>query len=426
VILALSTATRSQDGEPLEATPPDFKVAFIGDAGDPESEFTGTRAVLELIRDEAAALVLHQGDMGYANPAGWVAAVDEIFGVDFPYLFCPGNHDGPDWVEHYRPFLERKVARLNEIEGRDVCTGDLGEGYPQGVGMRATCNYRGLHFILSDIGLWPGGTAIPLFEEFRAETLRFTEEHFAASPAVWRVSSWHAAGAAMSIAPSIPIGVGWETYELAKDYGAIVATGHSHTYSRTRSVIDFEEYRVNPVWPDGGLVHVGRGSTFAFVCGLGGNGIHTHSRCLGEELVGPCEVWASRYTDTYGALFIVFHVDGDPRRARGYFKNIDGEIIDAFDLVSENGLDQGPLFTRGDANEDGRLDVSDAVAILNGLFGARPIRCADAADSNDDGATDISDGIHLLQGLFLGGPSPASPYPRPGIDYTGDLLGCGE
>ena len=60
------------------------------------------------------------------------------------------------------------------------------------------------------------------------------------------------------------------------------------------------------------------------------------------------------------------------------------------------------------------------------LFGARPIRCADAADSNDDGATDISDGIHLLQGLFLGGPSPASPYPRPGIDYTGDLLGCGE
>jgi hypothetical protein len=35
----------------------------------------------------------------------------------------------------------------------------------------------------------------------------------------------------------------------------------------------------------------------------------------------------------YGALFIEFHVDGDPSKARGYFKNIDGEVIDEFTVT---------------------------------------------------------------------------------------------
>src|SRR2546427_11256236 len=33
---------------------------------------------------------------------------------------------------------------------------------------------------------------------------------------------------------------------------------------------------------------------------------------------------------TFGALFITFNIDGDPYKARGYFKNIDGKIIDTF------------------------------------------------------------------------------------------------
>ena len=34
-----------------------------------------------------------------------------------------------------------------------------------------------------------------------------------------------------------------------------------------------------------------------------------------------------------GALFIDFNVDGDPNRAHAYFKNIDGEIIDEYEIV---------------------------------------------------------------------------------------------
>jgi hypothetical protein len=66
--------------------PPDFKVAFIGDQG------VGGRpiAVLELIRDEGADMVLHQGDFGYTlDAAAWdqqisTTRLDSIFPTSAP------------------------------------------------------------------------------------------------------------------------------------------------------------------------------------------------------------------------------------------------------------------------------------------------------------------------------------------------------
>ena len=87
----------------------------------------------------------------------------------------------------------------------------------------------------------------------------------------------------------------------------------------------------------------------------------------------------------------------------------------------------GPMsaFVRGDANEDGVLDVSDAIRILTGLFvsGGSP-GCVDAADANDDGQVDLSDAIYDLSYLFLGGPSPPAPFPHAGPDVTIDDLPC--
>jgi len=36
--------------------------------------------------------------------------------------------------------------------------------------------------------------------------------------------------------------------------------------------------------------------------------------------------WASTYSSDFGALFIEFYVDGDPKKARGYFKTTGGTI----------------------------------------------------------------------------------------------------
>ena len=73
----------------------------------------------------------------------------------------------------------------------------------------------------------------------------------------------------------------------------------------------------------------------------------------------------------------------------------------------------------GDANQDGRLDVSDPVKLLRRLFladaSALPCDGVDIAaggnlrvfDANGDAAVDLSDALHLLAHLFGAGPAPA-------------------
>ncbi|MBI4600438.1 MAG: hypothetical protein HY721_00620 [Planctomycetes bacterium] len=85
-----------------------------------------------------------------------------------------------------------------------------------------------------------------------------------------------------------------------------------------------------------------------------------------------------------------------------------------------------PSFQRGDANSDGRLDLSDAVFELGWQFqGSRGPDCLDAADSNDDGQIDMSDPIFTLQYLFWAGREPPAPGPMTcGADASPDGLGC--
>jgi len=72
------------------------------------------------------------------------------------------------------------------------------------------------------------------------------------------------------------------------------------------------------------------------------------------------------------------------------------------------------LFHRGDANADGRLDVTDGINCLLYLFAAgRVPACLDAADANDDGKVDSSDPVFLLRFLFLGEAPPPWPGPPP-------------
>ena len=60
-------------------------------------------------------------------------------------------------------------------------------------------------------------------------------------------------------------------------------------------------------------------------------------------------------------------------------------------------------FNPGDANDDGRIDLSDAVRILGTLFlGDDPLPCLDAANANGDPRVDVSDAVFILGHLFLG------------------------
>ena len=84
-------------------------------------------------------------------------------------------------------------------------------------------------------------------------------------------------------------------------------------------------------------------------------------------------------------------------------------------------------FRRGDCNDDGAVDLSDASCILNWQFlGGSPPGCVAATNTNGDKGIDIADAIYLLGSLFLGSPPPAPPFPGcgPGTLPVDDQLGC--
>lgn len=91
---------------------------------------------------------------------------------------------------------------------------------------------------------------------------------------------------------------------------------------------------------------------------------------------------------------------------------------------AEDGSWKGPVatadfksvFLRGAVNTDSKVDISDAVALLEYLFaGSGPPEPLEAGDINDDGSMDITDSIYLLTYLFLGGPKPPPPFPEAGL-----------
>jgi hypothetical protein len=83
-------------------------------------------------------------------------------------------------------------------------------------------------------------------------------------------------------------------------------------------------------------------------------------------------------------------------------------------------------FLRGDANADGKVEMSDPIGVLRFLFTDQgQTSCLDAGDANDDGMVDISDALRVLLHLFHG----TADIPLPGKDTCGsdptsDGLSC--
>ena len=80
-------------------------------------------------------------------------------------------------------------------------------------------------------------------------------------------------------------------------------------------------------------------------------------------------------------------------------------------------------YIASDCNADGSNDLSDAVQMLEVLFGATAdFLCQDACDSDDNGQVNVGDAILLLSALFGGGGVPLNGSCGP--DSTFDALDC--
>lgn len=311
------------EGEPAPAgAVPDAEllVALVGDQG------TGsdTKAVYELLLAEKADLVILLGDFDYKNdPAAWESEMKSVLPDEFPVFAVVGNHD----VKAWKGYQSRLLARQKQVQGA-VCTGDFG--------VDASCTYRGLHFVLS--GLGTTGT------DKKHE--KFITDALAADGSLWSLCTLHKTQRDLQ-AGDKPDEIGWKGLRACQEGGAIVVMGHEHSYARTRTLTDLgNEPGGHGAVGAPELLEVGPGRTFTAVSGLGGKSI----RAYDAKLHGDDTWWATLFTSNYhlrngvkiedfsadsGALFIRFHVDADPKRARGYFKTVKGDVVDEFDVVHQ-------------------------------------------------------------------------------------------
>jgi hypothetical protein len=298
------------------STPPDFKVAFLGDQGLGKDSV----AVLRLIKDEGAQAVVHAGDFDYDDdPAAWDEQITKVLGETFPYFAVAGNHDEDAWdgkkgEEGYEQVLQARMRRAGI-----AWDGDLGA--------EASISYKGLFVVM----VAPG---IDGFEEY--DFAGYLRDRLAADRSIWSVAVWHKNMRAMQPGDKKD-DTGWGVYEAAREGGAIIATGHEHQYARTHLLSSMESQTVVST---ADTLPIAKGRTFAFVSGLGGESIRVQKRggpwwariysaeCRSKDPV--CESDAE-----YGALFGVFNVDGAPNKALFYFKDIKGRVIDRFTVISE-------------------------------------------------------------------------------------------
>jgi len=72
-----------------------------------------------------------------------------------------------------------------------------------------------------------------------------------------------------------------------------------------------------------------------------------------------------------------------------------------------NGIGDACDYICGDANDDGDLNVADAVFLINYVFnsGAAPVPVC-VGDANNDGDTNVADAVYMINYVFKSGPAP--------------------
>jgi hypothetical protein len=295
-----ASTSSSGDGGNAAATIPteaSLKIAFIGDTG------TGNdfKKVLQLIKAEQADGVMIQGDLNYSiltlTPAkDWFEVIDAEI-PNIPYFISKGNHD-VDWG-NYGSMLKTKFGTWGiTSENNDPTTKNY------------SVVWKGLKMVFVDDTNSAGDRAA------------YAQNRLANDAHIWKICSFHKNQRASNVGPKSDE-MGWAIYENCRNAGAIVAQGHSHTYSRSKTLTNDTNQVVDTACDQPFDLCVANGKNFFFDSSVGGE----DTRSL-DTNVSNKPYWGQVFTGNFGALFIEFNVDGDARKAKGYFKTVDNVIVD--------------------------------------------------------------------------------------------------
>lgn len=275
-----------------------LKVAFFGDQGIKGS----SESVLQLVKTEKAELIVHLGDFDYKDdPKAWDNMITRILGKNFPMIAALGNHD-TDKQSKYQEKLNNRLSRMPEA----ACQGETG--------IQASCTFRGLHIV----------TVTPQLNGL--DHAAYAKQALAQSASPWRICAWHIPRQEMQVEQANSQTT-WNLYEACREGGALIATGHSHTYSRTHLMENFQDQKIAS---KENRLEIEKGKTIAFVSGVGGYSVRKR---LGKR---PWWAVSKGVQDglSYGALFCTFHEGGRADRASCYFKDTNGREWDRFQLVN--------------------------------------------------------------------------------------------
>jgi Calcineurin-like phosphoesterase len=278
------------------------KIAFVGDT----DAGGGFQSVLNLIKAEGAKLTVVLGDTSYSSSRDntWDSMVRNTLGSADPALFVVGNHDILD--SNYSTVRNLAQARLNN-QTAVKCS----SSYPTSTGTSGAmaCQLNNVYMVLSGVGTTGS----------RSSNESALSSKLNSAPAgAWRICAWHKNQRDMQVGGKTDE-VGWTSYETCRKKGAIIATGHEHSYSRTHLLSSMSSKIVADSSSPYTLTN---GRTIAFVSGLGGTTPRDQER--------SGNWWGKIYTATqsakHGVLFGTFY----DTYADFYFKNVNGQIIDSF------------------------------------------------------------------------------------------------
>jgi len=281
---------------------PNTKIVFIGDQGLGSNPV----AVLNNIKAWAPHAVVHSGDFDYAdNPTSWNNQINNVLGSSFPYFASIGNHDLARWTG-YKAVLEERLAKITGAQ----CTGDIG--------VNMFCKYKGLLFVFSGIGTLGSNHA------------RYIDSSFASNAGIWKICSWHK-NQHLYQTGSKSDETGYEVYDTCRQHGAIVATGHEHSYSRSHLMSNFATQRVADT---NNTLNLSPGYSFVFVSGIAGQSIRPWiDNAQKNPWWASCAASDNGVSD--GALYCTFYIDNDPRKASCFFKDRKGKTWDTFYMYSK-------------------------------------------------------------------------------------------
>ena len=314
------------------------KVAIFGDSGRGDT----FRSTLNLIRAQGAEMVIHLGDLAYDegnpdSPQQWVNDINAVLGLKFPYFFLIGNHDVRYWFTSngYNQIFIDRLAQLRP----NICQVENGN---KDHGIQSSCSYKEVFFALSGIGSYGEDSS---HEAYLEKTLSDNADQ------PWKICAWHKNRTDMQVGKKSD-DVTWKAYQICQKWGAMITTGHEHSYSRTRTLTKIGDQELHHgVEGESDHVSLAPGKTFVVVSGIGGHSLRPYS-CKDHD---QDDWWASIFSANYqmkngvilrakecsqnrelhgmsGVLFVTFNFEGNPRLAKGVYLMTDGTVGDEFTL----------------------------------------------------------------------------------------------